>query len=956
MKKIERTLSLEQFISRLPSVIPSYKDNNSKLFYFDEESLKRRNYLYTSNYGMVPVNVSISGFTEGSYEDFDFCEFNEYNKNNKKFSFYSLSNIYYFFKEYYNLLKKYGHCDRVYSSATEYYLCESANPKYSNQMKYGFDEETYLELDREFASYGGKVSATTVEVSNIETIVEVEDIGFFKWMCERLIPTFIIPSEYKDYWHRDVLYYPDVIKWLGWFKERVNTYKNKDISDCNTTTNCCDCEEYFKRGGEEIAILMNDWYDKIESGITEMNSIITRDLTALVPTMIHQINLTTSLHDSGEMSILSEQYEEKKDYRTSNGYTNENNNSGTTIVKDNQSLILTSACTGYDFDENFMEPIFINEAWSSYTKTYKDDNIGSFRTRFNFYAFDKNNRKLVANAESGITRQCKNELPITWIDGVIIYGEIFEVQKEESGMTSNGKIYPVYRDRLTNTPYAVVNGKTYYPNLSLSSETPYYYFTIFKNNKYGKERDERTLMDFIQYNGGIYQVNDSGVTIDSTDYNRIDGYAQTNDNEIYYIIGDDVKYSDDFLEPPTPTTISNNSLIVDWNYIPTIYKTEEITGQTSSKLSQLKIFNSLVDDVGNKIEGLFDVNNYYHQPQEGETLDLIYQVGNTANIMPYVNTMTNPNDTSMYVNYFVGDIITKMVFYYKNLNGTVNEYTTTSVEQINDDNPNNSGKFKITYYLIIKRGGLVRIQLKEEIVSGYTSLSAIQYSTTNKEFFENEQQEFFEDDIYCDITYYNGATLKRQQYNRNLTDAYTTKFMLAYVGSGSSYSYGVKYTETVNFVKTNTEYYLKKKVNNPLPYFKNNPENHSVSYPIYVYNLKQKLVPITSNTYDTTYETPLANFITEINITKSDKPIGFDVEYYDTYDKYENDLNDNVEVYPTFMEEYKFGNSVMQNVDSDIYIDRGINAALEKHLKLGEVFTLEALEQYGNGFFQMMKN
>ena len=46
----------------------------------------------------------------------------------------------------------------------------------------------------------------------------------------------------------------------------------------------------------------------------------------------------------------------------------------------------------------------------------------------------------------------------------------------------------------------------------------------------------------------------------------------------------------------------------------------------------------------------------------------------------------------------------------------------------------------------------------------------------------------------------------------------------------------------------------------------------------------------------------------------------------------------------------------MQNVDSDIYIDRGINAALEKHLKLGEVFTLEALEQYGNGFFQMMKN
>ena len=42
----------------------------------------------------------------------------------------------------------------------------------------------------------------------------------------------------------------------------------------------------------------------------------------------------------------------------------------------------------------------------------------------------------------------------------------------------------------------------------------------------------------------------------------------------------------------------------------------------------------------------------------------------------------------------------------------------------------------------------------------------------------------------------------------------------------------------------------------------------------------------------------------------------------------------------------------MQNVDGDIYINRGINAAFEKHLKLGEVTSMEALEQYGNGYFK----
>jgi hypothetical protein len=56
---------------------------------------------------------------------------------------------------------------------------------------------------------------------------------------------------------------------------------------------------------------------------------------------------------------------------------------------------------------------------------------------------------------------------------------------------------------------------------------------------------------------------------------------------------------------------------------------------------------------------------------------------------------------------------------------------------------------------------------------------------------------------------------------------------------------------------------------------------------------------------------------------------------------------------PVFRTEYDLWSSTPQNLKSDIYIDRGINAAFEKHLKLEEVHTMEALENYSNGYFKI---
>ncbi len=57
MRTIQRTISLEPMTSRLPGVIPAY--NGNILYFFDDNSLKEREYEFPSNYGMIPVNIML---------------------------------------------------------------------------------------------------------------------------------------------------------------------------------------------------------------------------------------------------------------------------------------------------------------------------------------------------------------------------------------------------------------------------------------------------------------------------------------------------------------------------------------------------------------------------------------------------------------------------------------------------------------------------------------------------------------------------------------------------------------------------------------------------------------------------------------------------------------------------------------------------------------------------------
>lgn len=63
----------------------------------------------------------------------------------------------------------------------------------------------------------------------------------------------------------------------------------------------------------------------------------------------------------------------------------------------------------------------------------------------------------------------------------------------------------------------------------------------------------------------------------------------------------------------------------------------------------------------------------------------------------------------------------------------------------------------------------------------------------------------------------------------------------------------------------------------------------------------------------------------------------------------------NVSLSALTKEEYLFGIISPPEVQSDIFIDRGITTVMEKHLKLSEIKNMGDLTRYGNGFYNLTR-
>ena len=941
MRTIQKTISLEDVTSRIPSVIPAFKDD--KLYYFDETSLSNRDYKFTSNYGMIPVTLSFESFPSTSYTL-------SCGVDSVKISFERLSSWYYFFNEYYQLLKNCGHCNMTYSSATDYYYHESQG-RYSDQMIYGNDEETYIELDKKFESIGGN--------------------DFYNWICENVIPTYYISDSYRDYWNCDRLYYPDVIKWIAWFKERENYEGDADFSpstdediehwDCSETSNYCECEEYFKRGGQRELENMQNWYHGIQGKINDLNSDVKSNLVCMTPEFNLSIQLTNSLDNIGQYSSLSPEYELGVDYRTvktektTRGtiihYESGNTHGGTVADVSGKTMILKNSTSekvyeGSKFNETYQEREYDKDAWDDYTKHYIENNNEEFvHNDYNFYCIDDEGNMYTGMNFYDVKEKLLHakKFIVNHTDAVVANGEVCPIIRTEYGIYEaeknsylNGKTCLVYREKGTATPYTSVNGKQVYATFSAET-TPFYYFSFLKDEnsnikKFGRKQDPSKLGEFVTYNGVVYSVNESGVTNDtSIIYPRISGYTYDENGEIEYIgwfkynydldnLGyeelEDFAVLDEYFN-----VITNKSASYDENndeFICFISLFEElsnkmygvnyITGRTISKLSDLKSDKNLVDDVGNKLNGWYmpSINSMVSKPTAYSELELLYQVGEGYNIKPFKHTELNPT-LDIDKNYFVGDVIMSMNFYYKDSNGNV-------------------------------------IGEKVAASDDVTALQAIRHARNSLSGYSEEIIDF--NVIYCDIIYNVGTTL--ELLKENLVpgrDFYRYFYTVASQKDRIRLTRGIQYSETVKFVRTESEYCLKMKPKNTLPMDEMTTSGQNHSYIVYTYELEQDLGKVV-NDDGTMYEVPIADFWTEINLVDSDSKIDYEG----------SDMENRIQVAPVYKKEYLLGIASKENIDSNIYIERGINAAFEKHLKLQEINSMEGLLNYGNGFFKIINN
>ena len=842
-------------------------------------------------------------------------------------------------------------------------------------MKYGSDKQTYIDLDATFTERG--------------------EWDMYKLICNELVPTLDIPSDYTDYWHTTKLFYPDYIRWKGWFIDKHAKYGSySSVSDCASSTDCCECTEYFDRGGNVMYNLLTNTRFTIPtstSGFCETS-------------FITDISLQVSIDDMGEFSIFSEEYELGKDYRTAKEYGDTDNICGGTVTAiDGKAMTLKNSpsgeqYSGFKFDPYYMELKEDPSQWKTHDgnesiKRYNGEDVEGIwicedcgytaTTEFTqcpkcrsvhthkiveenddvryifsatptgyYYGFKSDLSKVSGNSEEVVRRDLAEVYKVTPLNAVNVNGALYNVSSEEYGYYKccKDKFFYVYREEYTETPYTVINGKRIYAdarpqsskvfvckNCCHSATTEfitcpecgskkvicvpdkYYYFPFFYADSASTcsavtdtcvSASTSAFCETQMFNPAKYKwfPRTKGCISDTINFIIYGGGTYKVTDSGVTINGIDYKWLQGrFSDDNEELYVGKDNKVYSIGYRGELEENNAYTYNPSSKTAT-KTINENTDVYqygvvkGTGISKLSTLRcNSMLTDDTGDPLEGRYDVSGKTNHQPPEGAELD----LMYEKYNIGrmypiDIGVEGNFYYGDM--------------ITDM------KF---YYL--SYGG------EKVVESGWSgsSLETIQSLEIPSAYTNSVDS----GTVYCEIDYIIGGTFSGTSQAISGLNVGNT-----YELAGSGCSSGVSYHETVKFVRTEAQYKLSLGVDGQIPTTKNAASSHTLCYPVVCYKLEQDNQLINSD-YGGRYTYPVAEFKMETPPTSG----------WTGYDR-------DTEIFPVFRQEYLFGSATMQKLDVDIYIDRGTNAAFEKHLKLGEVTSMEALEQLGNGYFKMMDN
>lgn len=866
MRKIQLKISLEDYKSRVPGFIPSFQrfDKIRSVQDVDDRRLVKGKpttfneigvltHFPNANYGLFPCDV-------------------RYNEDGKVYTYADIREAYTFFRKYYALLHS-PCCGNVrdYNNAVELYEFESGTLP--------FTKPYYESLDKTAASYGADLS--------------IGECKFYDDLCQDLFRTYLIPSEFSDGWDTDRLYATEVIDWRTWFHQTKDAIE-KGLDDC------CIIEKYRKLGGDDMLA----WLDDIDIS-TDMVHFESLDEAGIDI----KLSISQKIDEMGEYSPLVEEWEPGTDYTPSSEHVLHNGH-GTVVVHNGRTFSVKRYYSGFVYDEEKKKIVWDDDAWEPYeTDSRRKPFVGA-------YAY-KNERVFVSPSEYEVPEEMRltpqnmsDKYSIRRGGFFLVNGQVYEsevsdyiVYKSKSNTKMNGQVVKVsYRGAI---PYVDIKGRKYFAHDD--GDGYYFNFGYQRCGRVDHEYDCSIVRDgeVVTIGEYSYLVEDGFMSIKNYRYKMFDGIIET-ERETIYSFGDtliEVEHSygngmSQYFDERTdygernPMTVDEhtNGYVIEDDVLTvyhayTIYYANIIEGVCDSKLSGLEDTVKTFDDYGNLMDGKYHVKeSVYPTPREDETLDLYYHIGNVANL-----TFVDRKDG---LNVYGGDLITRIRFYYKDLNGKIIEETIVE-EQILDTNKDFSDNRPF-------------IEECESKKSALLENPNILYNINNT--------------MFCEITYQVDSIIRISTEDVGEGVIKYGKYTI----NGDDFL-GVAYTDEFSMNKEAQTYGFA----------------GGDDYTVKCWRLEPMLMRVVLDDFrNVVVQVPQSKF-------SIDKSRAFN--YFDYYS--------NGEVAsPMFKFEHDFGMTLRQNRNVDIYINRGKSQSHDRHLRLMETKSVEAFEQYGNGFWYIINN
>lgn len=773
-----------------------------------------------------------------------------------------------------------------------------------------------------------------------------------------------------------ILTYSTLNKWYTFFKSYFSTIKIYENAIGLYNAECVNKHEdnmkYFKdlddlfeaRGGKD----MYNWIiencmphdDNKTPKETFPTDVATNSASYVIP-----ILLTNSIDDLGEMTIFSTKWKDGVNYHNraeeigkcdkdskydqcygtvaDRPYYYEDDISHKFderyLTVDYETYMIKGGPDKKGYEQNkYKENEFKPDDWVNYTDwdiEKNPDKYSSFlsdgKTCVSTYAYSPINGAILYNPSEDCERQ---KVAYTKKDYILSNGNYIEVvdgyytiPSYTVGCSANvvfkrGIKLPVIEDGALK--YAELNGRRFY---ALKDEDVEKIYFTKKSNCY----DPGSVViksKYVLYDGSVFPFSDGSkyVIINNDDetyiYAIFNGYFAYK-GVTYFINGNDVglpvidvRYVDDkkITEVKFKELEETDLSVLGWKSVSVDPQTGEvtichkldiknvnlITGYTDSKLDLLRRRKINTDEMGTELPGYLDLG--FSSEFEGNGVDLECDSCDGINKVAQFNTYEKVKISGSNYNTPYDQCVLDILYKVGEVSGLEYQTITKEGKKLYNGNYLES----IVFYYLDENGE----RLNETYVSGSDSREVLQ------KFDEGKELHIPNEILYCDITYYIGATLEYDEENSR------------YIPSDGRHK-GVKYVDTLTVTKSLGKFYMS-------------------DGSFFTFNYYQLRGNMSDQYLDDFKDNKLVNmsyFEMETMIFCNKEGDLFKTDYWEN--------NNGMISAPVFRTEYNLFSSTPQKSKSDIYIDRGVNSAFETHIKLQEVHTLDALENYSNGYFKI---